>query len=629
MRILETIATHTRPIAQTIATQTRSCTQRIWSWFDYKEYVSIPRASAAITSNAAVISVMATSTYFAYHDEYMSENPNPQKRAVYVMSMFALGRVLFNNNPLFFGDKKLYWIEHVHNWMARFAFEGYQTLLQIRANLNPENTSAIEAMTVAIQAWCAYNLAGDIFNFAKLNRTQQSTALDYRKVLTYLLRPDYDSKHLLILDAALSLFGLLTAVTGQVYGSYHVNDETAQEITSFLTNLGAFLLAKGVGSALTKTLLEHAQKLEKLLKDSTQDTDALTTGQNNPLPWQVKALRLLAKLIQRLGTETTCLLPGLVADDPTAVAVAFGVAGFFAGSNDFVAQQKIQTITEDELNNRQPGQKSEQEPEQELINHQSEQQIEQEPEQALINHQSEQHIEQEPEHTLINGQSRKTLIKRLPGKLRAFNSGYSSEMSLRGRIKKVTIETFFPFFRSSQSLAVRMNQATTATFMAGWFTWFMYGTLSAAGCFDQEFDPQATRALSTFLGGFLASAVISRLLDYFFKPGSTNLDPDSKSDSNSPIFNEACYYVLYNPYFLVVLFECLTQLVQISSAAVREGNVSKFNSICSDFALALLAILIGINQVKDYKERALLSAFARIFLIREALYDLSGKAYLT
>ncbi len=558
------------------APTTRLCgpiTQRVASFFDFEvpnPFPSNTRFCIGFTGNQVILIAMVANAYFAYY-AYTSDQPNPQRIAFHQISMAALARLLVDNNVLLFRVKGLRAIEHLLNWMERFGFEGYQLLLQARANVSHESTTKILALTGLIQAWCAFIIAGQIPAFFKLDRSHHSTQLDQDKpILTHLVSPDYNSKGQLILDGLTSLGGIGMIAIGQIYGAHYKHEGAAEEVDLFLTYLGSFLVGKGIGNRLTHYGIEKWRELEKSLQDPNREMVSLMGGAGNSLPWQAKTMRIVSKAIQRFGTEIVCLLPGLVADKPWAVALVFGAAGLGLGSNGRIAKEKIQTMTTEEL------------------------------------------------------------IARQPDKWRAINSGYYREQrSLLGRMTKATTETFFPFFKgkpnlndplnpveAKPNLAVRINQATTFTFTVGWFAWFMRGVLIEAGATGNEPNGPATIALSTFLGSFTLSTIVSRLLDYFFIPGA-----------NRPIFNEACYRILTNPLFLIGFYQCLVQLVQISSQAIN-GETSQFNYACSVFALGLLGIFFGINQTKDYRERTLTSALAQIFLLREILYDLSGKPNL-
>lgn len=534
-----------------------SITRHLASFCDFElpnPFPSNTRFCIGFTGNQVILIAMVANSYFAYY-AYLSDQPNPQKIAFHQISMAALTRILIENNVLLFRVKGLRVVEHIHNWMGRFAFEGYEALLQAQTNVN--SASAAINLTACIQTWCTYILAGEVFNFFKLDRSQHSTELDREKpIVTHLVVPDYNSTLQQFFNGATSLSGTLMLIGGQIYGDHYNHESSPEEVELFLTYFGAFLTGIGIGTELTHAGIAKWRERVKRLLNVNREMIGLMGGESSSLPWQEQAMRIVSKTIQRFGAEIVCLLPGLVAGNSVGVALSFAAAGFFLGSSNDVAQGKIQTMTPDEL------------------------------------------------------------IARQPNKLRAINSGYHEQRSLLGRITKATTDAFFPFFKGKQDLAVRINQATTAVFSVGWFAWFFRGILIEAGATGDEPNGPATLALSTFLGSFGISTIVSRLLDYFFVPGQ-----------NSPIFNEACYRIVTNPLFLVGFYQCLVQLVQISSQAIN-GETSQFNYACSVFALGLLGIFFGINQVKDYRKRTLTSAIAQIFLLRQVLYDLSGKPNL-
>lgn len=148
--------------------------------------------------------------------------------------------------------------------------------------------------------------------------------------------------------------------------------------------------------------------------------------------------------------------------------------------------------------------------------------------------------------------------------------------------------------------AVRVNQVTTALFFLLYTTWFSYG-LATSGK-REGFE------IGVLLTATLGIAVIGRVLNSAFVPGT-----------HGRLMNQSVYRVLENPYNMLILYQAISQLTAISNQAL--SNAAPFVFGCGLLGQALFGALIGLDQIRPYRERETTTAIFVALAIEELIFD--------
>jgi hypothetical protein len=140
-------------------------------------------------------------------------------------------------------------------------------------------------------------------------------------------------------------------------------------------------------------------------------------------------------------------------------------------------------------------------------------------------------------------------------------------------------ESFVPGTETKLT-AVRVNQAATATFFTIFHAFFAYALV--------ESDDKERAEIAAFIAATDLSAIVSRYLQYKFKPGENRI-----------VFNQAVYDLLFNPYDLAVYYFAFSAVGGATGSAL--GGEATLTYGAGIAAQIIFGLILGANQTREFR----------------------------